>query len=104
VRSREQLKDLVAHSPFRGHAYTKKHYLTVTFLKHPAAVPFALPFRPSGKSYTLLAAHSQELFCVVDLTDNKAGELMVWLEKHFSKAITTRTWNTVQKIIKKLDE
>jgi hypothetical protein len=41
---------------------------------------------------------------VIDLTSAKTPDLMRWLEKEFGKEITTRTYKTVQRILKKLDE
>jgi hypothetical protein len=40
---------------------------------------------------------------VIDLTGSKTPDLMVWLEKQFGKQITTRTWKTVGRILRKLD-
>jgi hypothetical protein len=40
---------------------------------------------------------------VIYLTVSKTPDLMVCLEKQFGKQITTRTWKTIGRILKKLD-
>ncbi len=39
---------------------------------------------------------------VVDLTGSRTPDLMRWLEKMLGKEITTRTWTTVHRILRKL--
>jgi hypothetical protein len=47
--------------------------------------------------------HGREVCSVVDLTGATTPDLMAWLEKRFGKAITTRTWKTVGRILNRLD-
>jgi hypothetical protein len=37
---------------------------------------------------------------VIDLTGSRTPDLMLRLEKQFGKEITTRTWKTVERILK----
>ena len=76
----------------------------VTFFKSsPNNVP-ALPYTPKGKLFELLGRCDDAIYSVVDLTTGKTPDLMTWLEKEFGKQITTRTWQTVQRLLKKLNE
>jgi uncharacterized protein (DUF1697 family) len=105
VRSQADLQAIVDADPFKGlvHENAGKTYLTVTFFKQaPADLP-PLPFTPEGKSFELAAMVDGALCCVVDLTTGKTPDLMAWLERRFGKAITTRTYNTVTRMIQKLN-
>ena len=42
------------------------------------------------------------LFTVTDNTVVKTTDLMTWLEKEFGKEITSRTWLTIHRILKKM--
>lgn len=103
IRSLEQLQQTSANDPFADIEHSPTNYLTVTFLKKELPTDLRLPYQPPGKSYTLLAMRGQAIYSVVDLTGSRAPDFMVWLEKQFSKEITTRTWKTVNRILAKLD-
>ena len=82
VRSKEELQRLVKKDPFKGIKDEKPNYLVVTFFK-------------DGK---------KELCTVIDMTDGDTPNFMVDLERKHGKAITTRTWKTVGRILKKMAE
>ncbi len=80
VQSQGELGAMVKSDPFKGAEHGKEWYLTVTFRKDREPPVF-----------TKLARATM------------AGpELMTDLEKRFGKRITTRTWNTVLKIVAKM--
>ncbi|HTE57792.1 MAG TPA: DUF1697 domain-containing protein [Verrucomicrobiae bacterium] len=101
VRTRQQMQSLLLTHPFESMLYSKKTNLNVTFLKKAASTRWQFPYKNPDKTYTVLAMQDMAVFSVVDLTGAKTPDLMVRLEKEFGKDITTRSWNTVQKIIKK---
>jgi len=103
VRSQADLQAIVDLDPFAGlvHENAGKTYLTVTFFKKaPTDLP-ALPFTPEGKSFELLCMADGALCCVVDLSTGKTPDLMAYLERKYGKSITTRTYNTVTRLLKK---
>lgn len=102
VRSRKELLDLAEKDPFKGFEHSNRSYLMVTFFKHEAKIPFKLPYQPPGKTYKLIAACDRSLMSVTDNTAIKTTDLMAWLEKQFGKEITSRTWKTVHRILKKM--
>jgi hypothetical protein len=61
------------------------------------------PYQVEEKGYTVLGMRGREVCSVVDLSGATTPDLMVWLEKEFGKAITTRTWKTVGRILNRLD-
>lgn len=106
IRSQTELQKLVDAQPFEElkHENAGKTYLTVTFFKSfPQNLP-VLPYRPDGKSFEIIAKIDDSICCVVDLTTGKTPDMMSWLEREYGKQITTRTWLTVNRLLKKLDE
>jgi len=80
IRSQTEIEALVKKDPFKGIEDEKPNYLIVTFFKD----------------------HTKELCTVVDLSADKTLNFMSALEKKHGKAITTRTWKTVHRILKKM--
>lgn len=76
VRARDELEALIQSDPFKGAAHGKEWYLTVTFFKDR---------RPP-------------LCSKLERTKMDGPKFMSDLEKQHGKHITTRTWNTIQKI------
>lgn len=104
IRSKKQLQDLVDRDPFRGVEHTKKTNLNVTFLKKKPRVKLAVPYSPENRPYTIVGLDDRIICSVIDLTSAKTPDLMAWLDKKFGKEITTRTYKTVQRILKRLNE
>jgi uncharacterized protein (DUF1697 family) len=104
VRSRESLQELVDKNPFKRMKDAPKSRLNVTFLKSPPRTKLKFPHRPENKKYQLLGLYDCAICSVIDLTDAKTPDLMGFLEKQFGKEITTRTWKTIARILKKLND
>jgi uncharacterized protein (DUF1697 family) len=81
VRSQAELEALVAKKPFKGVKDEKPNYLIVTFFKDR---------RP-------------ELCSVINMTTGTTPTFMIDIERKHGKAMTTRTWKTVHRILKKMD-
>ncbi len=103
IRSRQQLRRLVASNPFEGFEDSPKSRLNVTFLKEEPKSELRLPYDAKGKGYAIVGVVGRDLCTVVHLGAATTSDLMAWLEKQFGKAITTRTWKTVGKILSRLD-
>lgn len=80
VRSQAQLEALVKKNPFKGLEHGKQWYLVVTFRKDGGP----------------------PVFNTLDRATMDGPEVMAALEKRYGKQITTRTWNTVLKIVAKM--
>lgn len=79
VRSKADIERLIERDPFKGAEHGRTSYLLVTFLKK----------------------EPHELFSKIDVT--KTGpEFMQALERTHGKAITSRTWKTIQRIYEKM--
>lgn len=99
IRSLDDLQKLVAQNPFPDMTHSPKTYLNVTFLKNPSSTTWQFPYQGKDKKYTVLGMYGDAICSVVDATSAKTPDLMLHLEKEFGKQITTRTWNTIQKVL-----
>lgn len=99
IRSQRQLQELKRVNPFEGLRHGPSSYLMVTFLQAAPKVAFQYPHYPKDKPYFLPKATQQEVFSITDNTIVPTTDLMVWLEKQFGKNISSRSWQTIQKII-----
>ena len=100
IRSQKQLQQLVDKNPFKSREHSQKSSLNVTFLKKKRKTDKKFPYEKDNRDYTLLGMYDGAICSVIDLTSAKTPDLMVWLEKKFGKEITTRTWKTVERILK----
>jgi uncharacterized protein (DUF1697 family) len=102
IRTRDQMHDLVANRPFGDLTDSPTTSLQVTFLKHEPDMMLELPYTSEAGDYTIVALEDRVLCSVVDLSGSGTPDLMRWLEKVLGKEITTRTWKTVHRILRKL--
>jgi uncharacterized protein (DUF1697 family) len=106
VRNKADLEKFVATEPFGDDAHSRTNYQTVTFLKTKwAEQGIKLPTVPLGKSFRLLN-YDQNIRAVCGITDTTVGktpDFMTWLERQYGKDITTRTYNTVCRVLAKMN-
>jgi uncharacterized protein (DUF1697 family) len=81
IRSELQLTRLTRRHPFGDMPDTTKSQHNATFLKRGG-----------------------EVFTSIDITSPQAGNVMGQIEKEHGKEVTTRTWKTVGRIVKALNE
>ncbi|HLS13209.1 MAG TPA: DUF1697 domain-containing protein [Beutenbergiaceae bacterium] len=105
VREHRQLRALLDSDPFPGLTHGRGTYLTATFLKDRSEAPPELPEQPDP--LTRVVGYDQQARVILTVIDNsnpgKTPDFMAWLEKTYGTGITTRTWLTVQRIVKKLE-
>jgi uncharacterized protein (DUF1697 family) len=77
VLRQDELEALIQSDPFKGAEHGAKWYLTVTFRKD----------------------RQPPIFSKLDRTKMDGPEFMADLERRYGKHITTRTWNTLMKIL-----
>jgi uncharacterized protein (DUF1697 family) len=87
--------------PFKDIEVTKDIRLYVSFLKQKTNIELNLPWAIEDKSYQILEVYKKIVFSVLDISVTKTPKGMEILEKKFGKDITTRNWNTIEKIINK---
>lgn len=98
IRTMDDIKHLMESEPFESVTVTPSTRLYVTFVKEGSEAD--LGSVPTGKGYRFLGVADGTVFSVVDLAEAKTPDLMSALDKGFGKDITTRNWNTVERIVK----
>jgi len=96
IRSIDELEVLMERNPFAGHRIAADAKRIVTFL-HEAPEGIKLPAEKDGAR--ILAVHRREVFTVYRPTA-KGPVFMTLLDKTFGKQTTTRTWDTLAKVVK----
>ncbi len=102
IRDEAAIKDFVATKPFKKAEHSPSTYLTVTFFKGKYIPTVDLPHK-SDRGYEILSYDKKinAICSVTDISYGKTPDLMTWLEKQYSKDITTRTMKTVERIASK---
>jgi uncharacterized protein (DUF1697 family) len=102
VRPIEDLQDLADSDPFNGLRVTPRTRLFVTFLSQKPRTALKIPYESPDGSFRILSLTDREVCSVLTLGPQWARNLrqMDILEKEFGKKVTTRSWNTVIRLLK----
>lgn len=103
VRSAEQIKKLYELNPFSNIEIMSDTRLYVSFLKEIPKVEIEFPWKSEDQSFTILEVFDGAIISSLDVSKIKTPKGMEILEKIFGKKITTRNWNTLEKVYKKLN-
>ncbi|HET6966892.1 MAG TPA: DUF1697 domain-containing protein [Ornithinibacter sp.] len=105
IRAHPELRALLDSDPFPGVTHGRGTYLTATFLKSAAPTPESVQGQPDPR--TRVVRYDRAARAVLAVTDNsdpgRTPDFMSWLEKAYGKDVTTRTWLTVQRVVRKLE-
>lgn len=100
LRTHEHLQKLNKANPFKGIQVTDNTRLYVSFLSEKPATKLKIPYTSPDGNYRILLAADSEVISVLEVTpDHGTIDAMSILEKEFGKKITTRNWNTIQKLL-----
>jgi len=102
VRTAKSILVLTVKDPFKNILLTKDTRLYVSFLRKNAICQLKLPWVSDDGSYTILSDEDRMILSVLDLSASKTPKAMEILEKSYDSDITTRNWNTIKRIEKKL--
>lgn len=103
IRSEEQIKQVIAKSPFQNIKITHDIQCYVTFLYSVYSPSTQPPFEPNTDSFHLFYATPTEVYMALEVsTGSRTVDAMTILEKEYGKKITTRNWNTILRIQKAL--
>jgi uncharacterized protein (DUF1697 family) len=94
----KQINELVNEDPFASIDVHKNIRLYISFLKEPLTIKLTLPYISKDNSYKIIGTKNDIVISVLDITTSNTPKGMEDLEKLFGKNITTRNWNTIQKI------
>ncbi len=100
IRTIDALHALSKTNPFKGIPVTEATRLYITFLSDTPTSTLKIPYTSPDKFMTILAVTDGEVISVLTVTaDRGSVDSMAIIEKEFGKNVTTRNWNTVQKMI-----
>ncbi|WP_062057423.1 DUF1697 domain-containing protein [Sediminicola sp. YIK13] len=102
LRTSRVIHNLLDQNPFVGIERTKDIRFYVSFLKTNLEADLELPWKSTDNSYVIIEKRDQTIISVLDLAISKSPKAMESIEHHYGKDITTRNWNTIERIGKKL--
>lgn len=94
----KQINKLVNEDPFANVEVHKNIRLYVSFLKEPSTTKIKLPYIFNDNSFKIISVKNTIIISVLDIITSNTPKGMEYLEKLFGKNITTRNWNTIEKI------
>ncbi|MCM5679511.1 DUF1697 domain-containing protein [Schlegelella sp. S2-27] len=101
LRRVDELASLVAADPFGGIDRSDVYECCVTFL-HPHSEPLeGLPFESPRRDLQLLRHTGTEVLSVSRKVGNTPGSPNALLEKRLGLPATTRSWNTVVRVVER---
>jgi len=103
LRTRRDIQKLVGFKPFENIRVTPRTRLFVSFLSEKPRTTLKIPYQSPDRSFRILRLIGCDVCSVLTLGPQWAKNLrqMDILEREFGKKITTRTWNTVQKCLRR---
>jgi len=104
LRTADEIQELIRIQPFKAVEVTKDTRLYVSFLKREPETQIQLPWTSADGSLHILSVHQKSVCTVLDLSATKTVKGMDTLETLLGKTnMTTRNWNTINRIAEKLD-
>lgn len=101
VRAIADLERLAASAPFKDVKVTPDTRRYVTLLSEKPSAASAKPSVSPDGSFRVLRVGGGVVAWMMTLTDGRGTtDVMKELEKRFGKKITTRNWNTIEKVLK----
>jgi uncharacterized protein (DUF1697 family) len=96
VRSLDALREIVDADPYAAFKLPPGAKRVVTFLRDPPRSKLALPVEVDGAR--ILRLRGSEVFTAY-VPSSRGPVFMTLIEKTFGDALTTRTWDTVRKVV-----
>jgi uncharacterized protein (DUF1697 family) len=95
VRSTEALRTILDADPFQAFELAPGSKRVISFLRQTPATPPALPVERDGAR--ILCVNGREVFTAY-VPSPRGPVFMTLIEKTFGEEVTTRTWDTVEKV------
>jgi uncharacterized protein (DUF1697 family) len=97
VRPVDDLREILASDPYRAFRLSPRAKRVVTFLRGDPGKKIELPIELDGAR--ILCVQGNQVFSAY-LPGPRGPVFMTLIEKAFGKQVTTRTWETVEKVAK----
>ncbi len=102
LRTSKTIRELLSNDPFKGIDLTKDIRFYASFLQKDRVINLELPWVSGDNSYRIIHVSKKTILSILDLSVSTTPKAMKILEEYFGKGITTRNWNTIKRIEKKL--
>jgi uncharacterized protein (DUF1697 family) len=99
VRSLDALRELVSTDPYAGFELPPEAKCVATFLRAAPNPKPSLPLESDGAR--ILRLQAREVFSAY-IPNQRGAVFMTLIEKTFGQAVTTRTWETVKKVARRM--
>ncbi len=101
VRTLTRLTEIAAGDPFTGPLADAAYERVVTFAHHPVDLPVELPMVTERGDVAILRADDREIYSVSIMVDGRTRGSGGIIERLLGSRVTTRGWNTVQRVVTK---
>ncbi len=98
VREYDLIDRLLKKNPFKNRISSKDIRWYVSFLKEDVSNPVRLPWSTADTSFEILCKKDKAVFSILDLSKTSTLKGMDDLETMYGKEMTTRNWNTIERI------
>jgi uncharacterized protein (DUF1697 family) len=102
VRAVDQLREQVETDPFRDAPFDDVHERCVSFTNGTVR-GLDLPMGTARGDAIAFAARDEDIFSVTRLVGGRPGTMGRILERTLGRALTTRNWNTIERIVGRAD-
>ncbi len=100
VRKVEELRRLAEAEPFGAIKLMPQTRRYVTFLSEKSKGSLKIPYATPDNHFRIIRANDREVCSVATLSEGgRTVDLMSMLEKEYGRKVTTRNWNTIEKIL-----
>lgn len=103
LRRAEMINQLLNKDPFKDVTPSKDIRLYVSFLRNDPTIDLHLPWMSDDNSFKIIEETDKTILSILDLSSSKTPKAMDALERYFGKDITTRNWNTLKRLEKKIN-
>jgi uncharacterized protein (DUF1697 family) len=104
LRTAQEIRSFIRSNPFQQIKVTPQTRLQVSFLAPDAKLRPNVLAALGGADFKLWPVQGTQICSAFDASGTRGTtQLMKLLEKEFGKRITTRTWNTIERIGKLVD-
>jgi uncharacterized protein (DUF1697 family) len=103
VRTADELQELADTDPYAGIKMTTETRQYVSFLSAPTKSTLKIPYTSKDMLFKILKVDGLNIISIMlpyKTMQMKTVDAMAILEKEYGKGITTRNWNTVEKLLK----
>jgi len=105
LRSGKEIQSLVNSKPFKKNKLIPQTRFLVTFLGETPPRGLKISQRLTSSGFENVRFSDRHVCSAIEISPGRGtSDLMKMLQKEFGKKITTRTWNTVERIAKLFED